>query len=86
MYLGVKLSKVLREQVGTKPAKVGRLGLGVNSAKVRRFSATEDPPPPPPPPPAPGPQVFAPWADQSVAKVGPSPGEVKSAKVRPTAL
>ena len=47
-YFGVKSTNVLREQMGTKPAKLGRLqSLGVNSAKVRRFCATKTSPPPP---------------------------------------
>jgi len=49
-YFGVKSTNVLREQMGTKPAKLGRLqSLGVNSAKVRRFCATQTSLPPPPP-------------------------------------
>jgi hypothetical protein len=55
-YFGVKSTKVYRVQMGTKPAKVGRLrSLGVNSAKVRVGSAhNEDLPVPPRPPPPPG--------------------------------
>ena len=34
VYFGVNSSNVLREQMGTKPAKVGRLGR--RCAKVRR--------------------------------------------------
>ena len=47
-YFGVKSTNVYQVQMGTKPAKVGRLqSLGVNSAKVRRFCATKTPPLPP---------------------------------------
>ena len=53
-YFGVKSTNVQRVQMGTKPAKLGRLQLlGVNSAKVRRLSATMNEYLPPP-------QVFAP--------------------------
>jgi hypothetical protein len=48
-YFGVKSTKVYRVQMGTKPAKVGRLqSFDVNSAKVRRFCATKTSTPPPP--------------------------------------
>jgi len=46
-YFGVKSTNVYQVQMGTKPAKVGRLQslAVVNSAKVRRFCATKTPPP-----------------------------------------
>ena len=41
-YFGIKSTNVLREQMGTKPAKLGRLqSLGVNSAKKYFGSAQQ---------------------------------------------
>ena len=58
-YFRVKLTKVLQEQMGTKPAKVAhRPSWPTKAAKVCRFCATKISPPLPP-------QVFAPRADQS---------------------
>jgi len=79
-YFGVKSTKVLREQMGTKPAKVGR--LDPRCAKVRRG-----------PHPAPTgasakrssihaaskvAKVGAAGGPKKVAKAGPSPGEAGS--------
>jgi len=60
-YFGVKSTKVPREQMGTKPANVGRLQpLGVTTLLTYVGSAQRRPPPPPPPR-----SSLPPWADQS---------------------
>ena len=54
---GVKSAKVYQVQMGTKPAKVGRLASTLLN-KSTWVLRNEDPPSSPP-------QIFAPWADQS---------------------
>ena len=67
MYLGVKLSKVLREQVGTKPAKVGRLASTLLKYVGSAQRSTKTFPPSPLPP---HPQVFAPVGGPKLLKWG----------------
>jgi hypothetical protein len=74
-YFGVKSTNVCLAQMGTKPAKVGRLASTL--LKYTSVLRNEDPPDPPPP-------RSSLRGRTKVAKVGPLRARVKSAKVRPT--